>query len=203
MAESIKIEIYRDKNTGDFTAALADPDSRLETGSGAAATAAVAAAFLCRAAALTARTAQDSERVDYIARNAENLRKYMVHLIDEDVRSRGPLRRAMKEGGAREIEAASEPAMSISREIVNMMGQIIGLANELAAFCPQEGLHFLAACAELAVATMRAARHYIVDLSDKSTDETFRFINRRENEILIGAASAAAEELLAFVEERI
>ena len=44
MAETIKIEIYRQKNAEDFTAALADPDSRLETGSGAAATAAVAAA---------------------------------------------------------------------------------------------------------------------------------------------------------------
>ncbi|MCR5576155.1 MAG: hypothetical protein K6F56_04015, partial [Oscillospiraceae bacterium] len=144
-----------------------------------------------------------NERVDYIARNAENLRKYMVHLIDEDVRSRGPLRRAMKEGGAYEIEAASEPAMSISREIVNIMGQVIELAKELAAFCPQEGLHFLAACAELALASMRAARHYIVDMADKSADETFRYINRRENEILIGAASATAEELLADVEERI
>ncbi|MCR5577435.1 MAG: hypothetical protein K6F56_10540, partial [Oscillospiraceae bacterium] len=72
MAEAIKIEIYRDKNAGDFTAALADADSRLETGSGAAATAAVAAAFLCRAASLTARAVPCNERVDYIARNAEN-----------------------------------------------------------------------------------------------------------------------------------
>ena len=203
MAESIKIEIYRDKNAGDFTAALADPDSRLETGSGAAAAAALAAAFLCRAASLTARAVQANERVDYIARNAETLRKYLVHLIDEDVRSRGPLRRAMKEGGAYEIEAASEPAMSISREIVNMMGQLVELAKELSAFCPQEGLHFLAACAELALASMRAARHYIVDMADKSTDETFRYINRRENEILIGAAAASAEALLAAVERQI
>ena len=203
MAESIKIEIYRDKNAGDFTAALAEADSRLETGSGAAATAAVAAAFLCRAAYLTARTEQENERVDYIARNAENLRKYMVHLIDEDVRSRGPLRRAMKEGGPLEIEVASEPAMSISREIVNIMGQLIDLARELAAFCPQKGMHFLAACAELALASMRAARHYIVDMADKSADETFRYINRRENEILINAAAASAEELLAAVEKRI
>ena len=136
MAETIKIEIYRQKNAEDFTAVLADPDSRLETGSGAAATAAVASAFLCRAAGLTARTAGENERVAYIARNAEILRKYMVHLIDEDVHSRGPLRRAMNEGGAQEIEAARQPAVSIAREIVNMMGQLIDLAGELAAICP-------------------------------------------------------------------
>ena len=60
MAETIKIEIYRQKNAEEFTAALADPDSRLETGSGAAATAAVASAFLCRAAGLTARAAGEN-----------------------------------------------------------------------------------------------------------------------------------------------
>ena len=203
MAETIKIEIFRNKNADEFTAALADPDSRLETGSGAAATAAVAAAFLCRAAGLTARTAEENERVAYIARNAEILRKYMVHLIDEDVHSRGPLRRAMNEGGAQEIEAARQPAVSIAREIVNMMGQLIDLAGELAAFCPQEGMHLLAACAELALASMRASRHYIVDMSDKSTDETYRYINRRENEMLLGAASASAEKLLAAAEKQL
>ena len=203
MAETIQIDIFRNKNADEFTATLADPDSRLETGSGTAATAAVAAAFLCRAAALTARTLRDNERVEYIARNAEILRRYMVHLIDEDVHSRGPLRRAMREGGAQEIEAARQPAVSIAREIVNMMGQLIDLAKELAAFCPQEGVHFLAACAELALASMRASRHYIVDMSDKSSDETYRYINRRENEMLLSQASASAEELLAAAEKQI
>ena len=197
MAETIKIEIYRQKNAEDFTAALADPDSRLETGSGAAATAAVAAAFLCRAAGLTARTAEENERVAYIARNAEILRKYMVHLIDEDVHARGPRRRAMNEGGAQEIEAARQPAVSIAREIVNMMGQLIDLAGELAAFCPQEGMHFLAACAELALASMRASRHYIVDMSDKSTDETYRYIVRRENQITLDDCRVRYDSILA------
>lgn len=203
MADAIKIQIYRNQNIDELTAALADADSRLETGSGVAASAALAAAFLCRAANLTARRAHNSERVDYIARNAEILRKYMVHLIDEDVRARGPLRRALSEGGPREIEAARQPAISISRELVNMLGQMIDLAAELADFCPQEGLHFLGACAELALAGMRGARCYIVDMADKCSDETFRYINRRENELLICAAEASAEKLLAQVEKQI
>ena len=137
MAEGIKIEIFRMKNAEDFTRSLADPASRMETGSGSAMTAAVAAALLGRAAAMTAEQVQGNERVDYILRNAEILRGYMVHLIDEDVKSRGPLKRAMKEGGEREIEAARQPAIAIPGEIINMMGQMLELADELRPGAPK------------------------------------------------------------------
>ena len=50
MAESIKIEIYRKKDAEDFTKSLTDPESRAQTGSGTAMTAAVSAALLERAA---------------------------------------------------------------------------------------------------------------------------------------------------------
>ena len=53
MAEKLVIEIYRNKNSEELTKLIADPGSRLETGSGAALTAAVAAAYLCRAAAMS------------------------------------------------------------------------------------------------------------------------------------------------------
>ena len=49
MAEPFKIEIYRKKDCEDFTKALADPETRLETGGGAAMTAATAAALMERA----------------------------------------------------------------------------------------------------------------------------------------------------------
>ena len=82
MAESIKIEIFRKKDAEDFTKALADPESRAQTGSGAAMTAAVSAALLERAARLTKEELPENERVEYIVRNAEILRTYMVNLID-------------------------------------------------------------------------------------------------------------------------
>ena len=44
MSESLKIEVFRRKDAEDFTKALADPESRAQTGSGAAMTAAVASA---------------------------------------------------------------------------------------------------------------------------------------------------------------
>ena len=82
MAESIKIEIFRKKEAEEFTLALADPESRAQTGSGTAMTAAVASALLQRAAKLTKEELSENERVEYIVRNSEILRKYMVSLID-------------------------------------------------------------------------------------------------------------------------
>ena len=203
MAEGIKIEIFRMKNAEDFTKSLADPASRMETGSGSAMTAAVAAALLGRAAALTAEQVQGNERVDYILRNAEILRGYMVHLIDEDVKSRGPLKRAMKEGGEREIEAARQPAIAIPGEIINMMGQMLELADELRAWCPKDAMHYLGACAELAMAAIKSARLYTVNMADQSSDEAYRFVVRRENEITLQHCTEVADRLTAAAEAAI
>ena len=203
MAEGIKIEIYRQKNADEFSGLLADPEARVDTGGAAAATAALAAALLKRAAGLTARVQPEHARVAYILRNAEILRSYMVHLIDEDVKSRQPLRRAMKEGGAQEIEAARQPAVAIPAEIVNMMGQMLELTKELCPLCPADALHYLGESAELGMAAIRSARLFIVDMSDKCTDETYRYVVRRENEITLEACSACAAEIRAAAEAAI
>ena len=225
MAEGIKIEIFKQKNADELTKALSDPDSRMETGGAAAVTAALAASLLERAAAITKKTAGENERVDYILRNAEILRGYMIHLIDEDVKSRHPLRRALREGGEQEIEAARQPAVAIPAEVINMMGQMLELAKELCALCPRDAVHwlgecaelakelcalcprdvghFLGECAELAMAAIRSARLYILDMSDKCSDETYRFVVRRENEITLSACEACAAEIRKAAEEAV
>ena len=200
MAEKITIEVFKKKPMEELSQALADPDGKLETGSGAAAVASVAAALLCRAAAATGKTVSGNERLDYIARNGEILRSYMVHLIDEDVKCRGPLKRAIKEGDARNIEAARQPAVSISAEILNMMGKLLELAQELCPLCPKEAKHYLAESAELAMAAARTARSYIVDMAAYSSDETYRFVTRRENELLLAQFAPLAEEIIKSVE---
>lgn len=200
MAEKIMIEVFKKKTMEELSQALADPDGKLETGSGAAAVASVAAALLCRAAAVTAKTVSGNERLDYIARNGEILRSYMVHLIDEDVKCRGPLKRAIKEGDARNIEAARQPAVSISAEILNMMGKLLELAQELCPLCPKEAKHYLAESAELAMAAARTARSYIVDMAAYSSDETYRFVTRRENELLLAQFAPLAEEIIRSAE---
>ncbi len=200
MADGIKIEIFKQKNADEFTLSLADPASKLETGSASAMTAALAAALLERAAALTAEHEQENERVAYILRNAGIVRKYMVNLIDEDVRSRAPLKRAMKEGGAYEIEAARQPAVAIPGEIINMMSQTLALCDELAKLCPAAAMHYLAACAELALGAVKSARHFILDMASYSTDETYRFVVRRENEITLESCEQLASAVIAAAE---
>ena len=200
MAEGIKIEIFKLKNADELTRSLADPESRIETGSGTAMTAALAMALLERAAALTVKALPGNERADYIFRNADILRTYMVHLIDEDVKSRGPLRRALQEGDARNIEAARQPAIAIPSEVINMMGQALELNKELTALCPKDALHFLGESAELSIAAIRAARMFILDMSDKCSDDTYRYIVRRENEITLKACEESAAEVIAAAE---
>ena len=131
MAEKITIEIFRKKDAGDFTAALADPESRMQLGSGAAMTAAVSAAELERAVGLLSAGQERDERLDYLKRNCGILRDYMVRLIDEDVKCHGPLRRALKEGDARAIEASRQTAVAICEEIINMKSKNYSLQQAM------------------------------------------------------------------------
>jgi formiminotetrahydrofolate cyclodeaminase len=200
MAEGIKIEIFKLKNADELTKALADPEARIDTGSAAAMNAALAMALLERAAGHTVKALPGNERADYIFRNAEILRTYMVHLIDEDVKSRGPLRKALQEGDERKIEATRQPAVAIPGEVINMMSQALELGAELAGFCPKDALHYLGESAELSLSAIRAARLFILDMSDKCSDDTYRYIVRRENEITLKACEESAARVIAAAE---
>lgn len=197
MADKITIEIYKTKDADDLTKLLADPEGRLETGSAAAVTASLAAALLCRAAALALAEEGSSERLNYVARNGDILRGYMVHLIDEDVKSRGPLRRALQEGDIQKIDAARRPAVSICEEIINMMGKCLDLLSELCEVCPVQARHYVRSAADLAMGAIRSAMHYVLDMSQKSSEETYRFVTHRENEITLANCQELYERILA------
>lgn len=193
MAEKLVIDVFRNKTADEFTKALSDPESKLETGSASAAAASLAAALLLRAAKLTAKEQAENDRIAYIVKNSEVLRDYMVHLIDEDVKCRAPLHKAEFDGRPQEIEAARHPAVAICAEVVNMMCQCLDFAAELTELCPRDALHYLAESAHLALAAIYSARLYIVDMSDKCADETYRFVTRRENDITLEHYKAVAE----------
>ena len=196
MAEKLTIEIFRRKDADALTASLADPESRTEVGSGAAMTAAIAAAYLHRAAALCEG---EGERIDWLRRNSETLRGYMVRLIDEDVKCRGPLRRALQEGDAQAVEAAHQPAVAITQELVNMMAQALELLEETALLTTAAGKPYCAAAAELALSAIKASMHYILAMSAESTDETYRYVIRRENEITLEQAESAYRRVIEAV----
>lgn len=183
MADKLMIEIFKRKNADEFTQSLADPAGKMQEGSAAAATAAMAAALCERGSRLISDRQGENERLSYLVRNAEILRGYMVHLIDEDVKSRGPLNRARKEGGEREIEAARQTAVCINAEIVNMMGTCLTFVEELAALGAAEARQYLLPAAELALSATRVAREAILFQAAQSCDDTYRYVTERENEI--------------------
>ena len=200
MADKPTIVIYRKLDAEGFTKALAEPDSKTEVGSGAAMTAAVSAAYLHRAAAMLLAERPEDERLVYIERNSEILRSYMVRLIDEDVKCRGPLRRALKEGDERKIEAARQAGVAIAQEIVYMMGQGLDFGVELAAQAEGWTASLLAESAELAMGAVRASMRYILTMSRMSEDDTYRYVIRRENEMTLEQLQAKYDTILAKTE---
>ena len=196
MAEGIKIQIYRNETADSLTKKLADPSENADIGSAAAASAALAASMLARAALQIREARGVDEKLDWYVRNTEILRSYMVKLIDEDVKCRGPLRRALKEGDDRRIEAARQAAVSICLEIVNMMGQCIDLALEMMAKAEGDAKAELAAGADLAYGASLAAGRYILQMSRLSTDDTYRYVIKRENELTMQAQKEAYDRVI-------
>lgn len=200
MAEGIKIQIYRNETADNLTKKLADPGENADIGSAASASAALSASMLARAAVQIRETGGENEKLDWYVRNTEILRSYMVKLIDEDVKCRGPLRRALKEGDDRTIEAARQSAVSICLEIVNMMGQCINLAGEMAARAGEEAKAELAAAADLAYGASKAAGRYILYMSSLSPDDTYRYVMKRENQLTMQDQKEAYERVIAATE---
>ena len=200
MAEKIVIEIYRKKNPDELTAALADPDGKLDIASGAALTAAEACALGLRAA----RLAQgDAERMDYLRRNLEKLRGYMVYLIDEDLKGRSIMARAKKEGDPQKVDAAIHAVCAISDEIINMMCNLLDMLLELSEIDTAACAPYLGSAVHHALAAFRSCRLFVVNAAQKSSDRTYAFITRRENEIRWAEYEPKTQKILERVEQAI
>ena len=197
------IEIFRKKDPDELTSALADPEGKLDIGSAAALCAAEACAMALRGARIAAKLHSGEERMEYLLRNIEKLRAYMVYLIDEDVKGRNIMRRAVKEGDPQKIDAAREPAAAISDEVICQMINLADLIEELTAFAPQESAIYLGSAVEYALSSIRSARLFAVHMAQGSSDDTYSFIVRRENEIRLEALRPKAEKILAWVEEQL
>ncbi|MCR5663985.1 MAG: cyclodeaminase/cyclohydrolase family protein [Oscillospiraceae bacterium] len=201
--EKFKIEIYRKKDPDELTGILAETDGRLEVGSAAALTGAEACAFALKAARQARDAGMSGERIEFMLRNFEKQREYLVYLIDEDVKAGKIMKRAVKEGEAQKIEAARGPACAISDEVINQMTHILELLEELGGTAPAACAVSLGCAAELCLAAIRCARLFVVGVSRESSDDTYRFIVRRENEIRMQELLPKAEALLSRVEQNL
>lgn len=197
------IEIFRKKDAEELTDALSDPEGKLDIGSAAALCGAEACAMALRGARITARQIGESERMAYLLRNLEKLRSYFVYLIDEDVKGRNILKRAVREGDVQKIEAAREPAAAISDEVICQLINVMELVEELCACDVKESAIYLGSAVELALGAIRSARLFVLSLAQGCSDETYRFIVRRENELRLEELRPRAEKILAWVEETI
>ncbi len=186
MSESkVKIEIYRKKTLEEFSKAVSEEDSLLESGSSAAAVGSISCALLLKAASVAEKESPNEERVVWLVRNAEILRTYLLRLVDEDVKCRNPLKRALKEGDDRRIEAARQAAVSICLEIINMMGKCLEMAEEVLSYVSADKVACLEECAVLALASSRTASAFLLRTAALSPDDTYRYVIRRENELTI------------------
>ena len=206
MAEQEKkfiIEIFRKKDAEELTKALADPEGKLDIGSAAALSGADACAMALRAARMAAKAHEGDEKLDFILRNLDKLRGYLVYLIDEDVKGRSIMKRAIKEGDERKIAAARQPAAAISDEVICEMIHVIELLDELLPLAPAESAIYLGSAVELAMSSIRSARLFAVNMARGSSDDTYAFIVRRENELRLEELRPRTERLLAWVEQAI
>lgn len=196
MEKKLIIEILKKLPIDQLTAKLSDSTESIDSGSGACITASVAAALLKRAAE-KARTLNcaESERVDYICRNTEIIRNYMVHLIDEDVRCRNPLRRAYADGDPAKIDACCQPACAIALEVIEMMKILLGFCVEIASFFEESVPHYVFESASMAYASVEAECAYINSVTKLNDDETYIYITNRETEIYLDECRTVKEKI--------
>ena len=83
------------------------------------------------------------------------------------------------------------------------MINLVDLIEELSAFAPKGSAIYLGSAVEYALSSIRSARLFAVHLANGSSDDTYSFSVRRENEIRLEELKPKAERLRAWVEERI
>lgn len=182
---AIQIKIYSQESIENFAEGFAS-NEKLETGSINAAACALAASLLERASLF----APESEKKDYILRNAGILRNYFVHLIDDDLKARRDYMKLLPEGDDLKIEAAIHPACTINEEIISMCDQMLHLGIELKELIPVDKQHYLKEMAELAYGTVKSCISWLISFTQQSSDETYKFVVKRENELNLEAIKA-------------
>ncbi len=177
---AINIRVYANESLNDFTKAF-EEDDKLDTGSLNAAAAACAAAIFARCA----KAAPECERQEYLVRNAEILRTYFLHLVDDDLKARSGYRKELKNGDPDTIEAAVHPACTINEEIINMLHQMMDLGLELKEMVPDSYRHYLKEMAEISLGIVKSCIAWLLNITSACSDETYKFVVKRENEITL------------------
>lgn len=203
MAEKIDISelkqiSFNNKSVKAYTAAMADPESKLGLGSAAAEAAAQAAALALKAVKKTASEDADLKKAED---GFAKLREYFVHLIDEENKAKLPLEKRLVTGAPEnEIEAGYLTACMIVNEVLYSTTDLIGLLDSVAdKLCPCTA-HLCAGAMYFAKTAMECARLLLAFYSTKMKDEVGAHTTRREPEIAMEGISEKYNALLAKFE---
>lgn len=195
---AIKQFAFSGKTVKDFSIELASVDSKLATGSVAAALGGMAAASLLRAVRKTA-----SEELQKSADELELLRKYLIFLIDEEVKAKEPLESRLKDGVAdeAEIEGGYRTACVILSEQLYTLVKLIDIAETVAdKLCPCAAVEAAAAMYYVRTA-FEGIRLQLAYYSTKMIEPVFARTTKREPEIVIGDNSTRLDALIAIFEK--
>ena len=195
MEKKLVINIYRKFPFDSLSEEFARPESRLNAGSSSCATGSLAAALLNRAAQTCPFEEENKERVEYIIRNTETIRNYMAYLVDEDVKCRAPIRKAVTAGGENEIAACCQTACAIAAEAVNMMQALLEMCDELCGYYPDKIPHFVFEAASLAYSAAESSVVYILSVTELSNDDTYQFVTRKENRVFLDTCRVLKERI--------
>ncbi len=196
MEKKMIIEILRKLPFDTLSAKLADHTDKADAGSASCLVASVAAALLKRAADLLEKTdVEEIDRIEYIRRNSEIIRNYMDHLVDEDVRCRGPIKKAFQEGDPVKISACCQTACAIAVETVDMMRTLLGFCVEILDFYGDKAPHYVFEAASLAYAAVESEVAYIDSVTKLSDDPTYNYITDKETGIYIDDCKKLKEKV--------
>ena len=196
MEKKLIIEILRKLPFDTLSAKLADGTEKADAGSASCLVASVAAALLKRAADQAEKTdGSGMERIEYIRRNSEIIRNYMDHLVDEDVRCRGPLKKALEDGDPVKISACCQTACAIAVETVDMMRTLLGFCAEMLDFYGNKAPHYVFEAASLAYAAVESEVAYIDSVTKLSDDPTYIYITKKETGVYMDDCKKLKEKV--------
>lgn len=206
MAERIDISdlkqiSYSDKDAKLFTAALADPKSKLGLGSLAAYVAADSSALALKALRCCP---SDDPAVKSADEQLEKLRTYFVYLIDEENKAKLPLEKRLNtDAPEQELEAAYHTACIILSEILYTSIQMVELIDSVSDKICSCSAYLASASLFYAKTAMESARLLLASYSVKMTDAVSAHTTRREPEIAIEGVSSKLDELIKKFESKI
>ncbi len=200
--EDLMVESYADKTLKAYSEMIADTKSVFGLGSGAAGSAMCAASMALRALRLSGG---EDAGILHAEQDAEKLRVYFLHLIDEENKAKKPLEKllAQAEPDEASLEAAYRTACCIIDEVFYMSVRLAETLEPVADKLSAEAAPFASAAVHFARCAMDAVRIQKAVYSTKMNEPVFAHTTKREPEIAIENSKELFDGLVSKLEAMI